>query len=148
MSFFMRLVNGRLIEGSERDHTYPDDVLLVQRPTGDGPWTYDAVNQLAVAVTDLTPDLRAAAVALLTDANAQMKAMRALVLLMRDEINILRQRDVDRAADIAAFTGAAAAAAITDLKAKWAARSALTERSIAQVKGVWPNKINTPDADK
>lgn len=41
---------GRLYEiRPQRDPSYADDVPLISQPSGNGPWTYDAVNQIAVS---------------------------------------------------------------------------------------------------
>lgn len=84
---------------------------------------------------------RAAAVSLLNAPDASPKVLRAAVLLLIDEINLLRQRDVDRAADVAAATN------LADLKTRWAARSALAARTLAQAKTAITNHINAGDAD-
>lgn len=54
--------------------------------------------------------------------------LRGLAKIMIDEINALRQRDVDRSTDVAAATN------LSDLKTRWAARSALNDRTLAQAK--------------
>lgn len=85
--------------------------------------------------------LQDAAVLLATDPAAIMKAIRGLMLVMMDEINILRTRDRDRSADVA---GAATLAA---LKTAWSARSSLTNRTAAQIKPALAARIRTPDAE-
>lgn len=69
------------------------------------------------------------------------KLVRAVLLVVLDEINLLRQRDVDRSADVAAATS------LADLKTRWAARSALSDRTGAQLKTTVANKINAGTAD-
>lgn len=67
--------------------------------------------------------------------------IRAILLTALDEINLLRQRDRDRSADVAAATS------LADLKARWAARSSLGDRTGAQLKAAVQNKINAGTAD-
>jgi len=69
------------------------------------------------------------------------KVLRAIVLLVLDEINDLRTRDRDRAADVAAATS------LADLKTRWAARSSLTDRTAAQARTAIRNKIDSGSAD-
>lgn len=64
------------------------------------------------------------------------KALRGLLLVLIDEFNILRQRDRDRAADVAA------AATFAALKTAWAARPALNDRNSSQIKPAIDAKIN------
>lgn len=54
--------------------------------------------------------------------------LRGLAKIMIDEINTLRQRDRDRSDDVAAATS------LADLKTRWAARSTLNDRTLAQAK--------------
>lgn len=85
---------------------------------------------------------RAAAVAqLTTDPMPTSKFIRAVILLTLDEINLLRQRETDHAADVAAAT------TLADLKTRWAARAAMPDRTIAQLKTAIENKINAGTAD-
>ncbi len=56
------------------------------------------------------------------------RLMRAVVKLTVDEINTLRTRDRNRSDDVAAATS------LADLKTRWAARSAMNDRTYAQVK--------------
>lgn len=81
------------------------------------------------------------ALTLVSDLKAQNKLLRASLLVMADENNILRQRDVGRAADVAAATNFA------DLKTRWAARPALTQRTKAQAMAAITNKLNSGTAD-
>lgn len=76
-----------------------------------------------------------------SDHSPMAKVERAILLTIKDEINILRQRDVDRAVDVAAATS------LADLKVRWAARSALDPRTIQQAKTSVENKINTGEPD-
>ncbi len=55
-------------------------------------------------------------------------ALRAVALTVLDEVNALRARDRDRAADVAAATS------LADLKSRWAARAQLDDRTKAQAK--------------
>lgn len=64
------------------------------------------------------------------------RILRAVVALVVDEINILRQRDRDRAVDVAAAT------TLADLKTRWAARSSLADRTYAQARTAIRNFIN------
>lgn len=84
---------------------------------------------------------RALAINLMDSPDPSQKVLRALLLVLIDELNILRQRDRDRSADVAA------AASLADLKTRWAARSALADRDITQVKPAIQNKINSGLAD-
>lgn len=54
--------------------------------------------------------------------------LRGLCKLLIDEINALRERDRDRSVDVAAATS------LADLKTRWAARSTLNDRTLAQAK--------------
>lgn len=69
------------------------------------------------------------------------KILRAVILLVLDEINDLRTRDRDRATDVAAATS------LADLKTRWAARSSLTDRTASQVRTAIRNKIESGSAD-
>ncbi len=91
-----------------------------------------------------TQQLRAAAAVLLTDAKAEMKAMRGLLLLARKEINFLRARLRDQDAAVA---GAASLAALKSAWATVAADSPMPDRTVAQIKSAWPVEIDTADAD-
>lgn len=84
---------------------------------------------------------RSAADALLSDPQATLKALRAALLGLVDQINILRERDNDRAADVAAATS------LADLKTRWAARSAFSDITPAQAKAFVQNKIDSGSAD-
>lgn len=69
------------------------------------------------------------------------KAERGLILVLIDELNVLRGRDRDRTADIAVSSS------LADLKTRWAARSTLADRDITQVKPAIQNKISSGSAD-
>ena len=84
---------------------------------------------------------RTQATVLVSDPQAQLKVLRALMLTALDEINLLRERDVDRAADVAVATS------LVDLKTRWAARPALAARTAVQLRTAITNKINAGDAD-
>lgn len=75
------------------------------------------------------------------DAEGRAKFIRAVLLTILDEINLLRQRDRDRSADVAAATS------LADLKTRWAARSALSDRTPAQARTSVTNKINSGASD-
>jgi hypothetical protein len=68
--------------------------------------------------------------------------LRALAQLVMDEINLLRQRDVDRTTDIAASTS------LADLKTRWVARSALVQRTLAQAKTAYKNYLAGTSLDE
>lgn len=86
-------------------------------------------------------DLRLSALAYLDSTQGPSKAERAFILVLIDELNILRQRDRDRASDVAAATS------LADLKTRWAVRSSLADRDVTQVKPAIQNKINSGAAD-
>jgi len=67
--------------------------------------------------------------------------LRALADVIKDEINIMRQRDRDRSADVAA------AVSLADLKTRWALRSSLDDRTLAQLKTAINNKIDSGSVD-
>ncbi len=69
----------------------------------------------------------------------QLVAGVAMVLL--DEINLLRQRDADRAAAVAAAT------TLADLKTRWAAISTLSQRTPSQARAAVKNKIDAGGAN-
>lgn len=75
------------------------------------------------------------------DPNAPSKALRAILLVIMDELNILRQRENDRSADIAAATS------LADLKTRWATRPLLSDRVGTQIKTAVQNKINSGVSD-
>lgn len=77
----------------------------------------------------------------LSGANVSGTLERAAALVTMDEVNILRQRDVDRSVDVAASTS------LADLKTRWAARPALGQRNASQIKTAIQNKITAGDAD-
>jgi hypothetical protein len=103
-------------------------------------YRYDIVDFDQAA--EILAALRSGAVnALQTDPSPASKFVRAFILLAIDEINILRQRDVDRTTDVAA------ASSLADLKTRWAARSALSDRTVNQFKTAIVAKINAGSAD-
>lgn len=67
--------------------------------------------------------------------------IRSLALLIIDEINILRERDRDRATDVAASTS------LADLKSRWAERSTLNDRTGTQAKDAMKEKLSDGTAD-
>lgn len=67
--------------------------------------------------------------------------VRAVVLVLIDEINILRLRDRDRSTDVAAATS------LADLKTRWAARSQLNDRTGLQAKSAINIKLDAGEAD-
>lgn len=83
----------------------------------------------------------AAAAAVETDTSAKYKALRGAAAVLVDEINLLRQRDRDRADDVAASTS------LADLKTRWAARAALNDRTLAQAKNAIEGKITAGVVD-
>lgn len=78
---------------------------------------------------------------LLNDPSANPKTMRAILLVIRDEINLLRQRDRDRSVDVAAAT------TLADLKARWALRPSLDDRTSAQGKAAVQARLSSGEAD-
>lgn len=75
------------------------------------------------------------------DPQAVSKLQRAILLVIMDELNILRQRDRDRATDVAA------ALSLSDLKVRWALRSTLTDSTATQAKTAVENKLNSGASD-
>jgi hypothetical protein len=87
-------------------------------------------------------ELRGGAVTQLnTDPSSNAKVIRAVFLVALDEINVLRQRDRDRADDVAAAT------TFANLKTRWAARASMDDRTIQQFKNAVENKISTGASD-
>jgi hypothetical protein len=87
-------------------------------------------------------DVRSAAVTeLISDPSPSAKLVRAILLTALDEINVLRQRDVDNHADVANAT------TLADLKTRWAARAALGDRTATQLKTAVQNKITGGTVD-
>lgn len=97
---------------------------------------------VATAADRLHARLRAEAKALI-DATEDRVAdlLRAIVLLTVAELNVLRQRDRDRSADVAAATS------LDNLKTRWAARTALADRTAAQARQAIKNFLDAGDAD-
>lgn len=76
-----------------------------------------------------------------TNPNTECKALRALILVIIDQFNILFQRDRDRAVDVSNAT------TLADLKTRWATRPTLNDRDITQVKPAIQAKLNAGTAD-
>lgn len=66
----------------------------------------------------------------------QARLIRAIVKLIVDQFNVMRSRDRDRAADVAAATN------LADLKTRWAARSALNDITYQQAKTAIDNLVD------
>jgi len=94
-----------------------------------------------LTAAQITADQRAGALAMLDDAGSYSKKDRAFLLVLIDELNILRVRFNDLAIDVAAATS------LADLKTRWAAHASLAARDITQVKPAIQNKLNTGAAD-
>lgn len=67
--------------------------------------------------------------------------IRAVADITKDEINLLRQRDRDRAVDVAAATS------LADLKTRWALQSTLNDRTLAQLRTAIQDRINSGQVD-
>ncbi len=108
-------------------------------------WTAPEVDQAtfdaSIVVVDPLP-LRASAIDIVAnDPSPISKVNRAILLVVLDEFNLLRERVNDIAADVAAATS------LADLKTRWAARSAMADRTPAQLKTAVANKLNSGSAD-
>lgn len=68
--------------------------------------------------------------------------LRAVADIVKDEINLLRERDRDRSVDVAAAT------TLTNLKTLWAARASLTDRTLAQIKTAIKARIDSQTIDE
>ena len=68
--------------------------------------------------------------------------LRAVADIVKDEINLLRQRDRDRSTDIAAST------TLANLKTAWAARASLTDRTLTQLKTAIKARIDSQTIDE
>jgi len=98
--------------------------------------------QTALTPSGLLAKQRATAISEFQSAtDAGVKRDRAIMLILLDELNILRQRDRDRSADVAAATS------LADLKTRWAGRSSLTDRTVDQAKTAFQAKIDSGAAD-
>lgn len=133
-----------------------DDGASVPRDDGNADWRaftawadaqappVDYTTPAAPVYTEawLVQAARAAAQSLL-DAQKDHVAdlLRAIVLVLLDELNTLRQRDRDRAADVAAATS------LADLKTRWAARPSLADRTAAQARAAVAAKLSDGSAD-
>ena len=139
-------ITGFLYEFTHREPTYPDDVPVDAMPSGSGPWTYDAVNRLAVpdaagAVAILRDVAKAVFAASDGDTQPLAKACRAFALLVLDELNAhaVKMNAVLTAID----TGAN----LTAVKANIAAIADYPARTAAQLKQAIRDKIDAGDAD-
>lgn len=94
----------------------------------------DAVDAAAAAA--IIAAAKSAAKATQTQLDAQARVLRAVVKETVDELNFLRERDRDRSVDVAAATS------LADLKTRWAARSALADRTYAQAKTAIDNLVD------
>lgn len=105
--------------------------------------TFVAANQRpSPLLLDITLILRSMAIDELNlGTQPLIKVARSVISLLVDELNLLRQRDNDRATDVAA------ALSLADLKVRWAARATLPDRTMAQAKNALQNKINAGTAD-
>jgi hypothetical protein len=94
--------------------------------------------------------LRRAAGELLSGPSPSSKALRATLLALVGEINLLRARLRAQDDALANFTGSTAAAALTDLKARWGALAAaqpMAERTAQQLRGFVQGQIDNGNAD-
>lgn len=126
------------------DDMKADELIAAFLATHPG-WTAEEVDQAtfdaSVVVVDPIP-LRTSAVDIAAnDPSPISKVNRASLLVALDEINILRGRFTDIAADVAAAT------TLADLKTRWAARSALPDRTPTQLKTAVAAKLNSGSAD-
>ena len=103
----------------------------------------DAVDsaEIAAAAAALLSSSRSGAKDSVDQLSAEGVRLRAALLIILDEMNILRTRDRDRSADVAAATN------LADLKTRWAARAALDDRTAAQIKTSLKARIDAGDAD-
>jgi hypothetical protein len=116
--------------------TVRPDGLAVRVDTADGDVPSGAAIEaiagldISEAATDArrATDDRAAALTLLTRSDPTYRLIRGVLLTVMDELNELRRRDRERAADIASATS------LADLRNKTAARAALTDRTAAQLR--------------
>lgn len=84
---------------------------------------------------------RSGAKNLFDSAAQEGKILKALILVLIDEINALRTRDRDRAVDVSNSTS------LADLKTRWAAQSSLSDRTAAQARTAIRNHIDNGDSD-
>lgn len=89
----------------------------------------------------ITAQIRSDAKAFLIGFVSSSLFQRAVADIIKDEINILRKRDRDRAIDVA---GAGTLAA---LKTAWAARADLTDRTLDQLKTAINNRVDDGTVD-
>jgi hypothetical protein len=119
----------------------PNDVELLQVPTFVGPYSYDAVNKLAVAsATIATAKLRTAALAMLADQNASDKALRALGLVLIDYANTIGTKHNALLTWLGAETTLTNRAALTGFQLP-------TNLAISDLKTAITTHINAGDAD-
>lgn len=95
----------------------------------------------AAEAAALLTSLRNGAKTIVDSLGSDAKVLRAVLLLILDELNDLRKRDRDRAVDVAA------SANLADLKTRWAAQSTLSDRTATQARNAIKNKIDAGDAD-
>lgn len=143
-----RLVNGLLSDIRQGEKVFPEDVELSAMPLDNGPWTYDAVNQLAVPVPPPTPaEILVALIAFaklaFDDADplldAESRRLRAILILIMEENNILRTRL--RAQDAVV----AGASNLANLKSAWATMATanpVPDRNASQIKPAVRNKLD------
>lgn len=110
--------------------------------------TAQQLGQVSTAVAAHVPAVNAATLRSRAAAKAALDAvrddgvlLRGLLKLLIDELNILRQRDRDRAVDVAAATS------LTNLQTRWAARAALNDRTAAQARNALKSVYDAGDAD-
>lgn len=139
------LSTGNIVKRGSDGASIPNDLRNTDWKTYQQ-WVTDggvtAAADPAPSAQDVLDDERSGAVAfLLSSASPLAKDLRGVLLLIKDELNLLRQRDRDRSTDVAAAT------TLADLKTRWAARSALADRTDAQVRTAVQNIINGGTAD-
>jgi hypothetical protein len=120
---YLKILNGVLVEKSPAEKVGADDALAAQ------------------IQAKVTTDSRTGAKNSVDELSQHGVRLRAIALVLLDEINTLRQRDRDRSADVAASTS------LADLKTRWAARSALNDRNLTQAKQALKDKIDAGSAD-
>lgn len=91
--------------------------------------------------SEQTASIRANAKAQLDGFSDNPLFLRALADILKDEINILRKRDRDRASDVAAATS------LANLQTRWAARSSLDDRTLSQLKTAIQNRVDDGSVD-
>lgn len=140
-------VTGRLYEMTYRPAIYSDDVPLDTMPIGNGPWTYDAVNRLAIQVSQATIDSennlanRNIAISSISDGKSDYKLLRALMLTILDEMN-LHANKIN-----AILTAIDNGTTLAQVKANIAAIVDYPQRTSIQIRSVIQNNINSGIAD-